>query len=170
MDGGVVGPVQVVEQQRDRPLARERLEQPAQRAVLVEALDGRRDRVELGGDGGQHRAQRRVQRLDPALVQRGDVVVEGVDGDAEGHVALMLGAAALEHEQPGALRPRGSAASSAVLPSPPSPSTPSTRLVPVRTASTASATALSSASRPTSFIGNVTARGAELFPGRGVSL
>ena len=102
LDRGVVGPVQVVEHQRDRPLAGERLEQPAQGAVLVEVL--RRSGgivVELRGDGGQHRAERRVERLDPAAVERGDVVVEGVDDDAVGHVALVLGAAPLEHQQPG---------------------------------------------------------------------
>ena len=51
---------------------------------------GGEDRGEVGADG-----------LDPARVQRRDVVVEGVDDEPEGHVALVLGGAAVEHEQAG---------------------------------------------------------------------
>jgi hypothetical protein len=52
------------------------------------------------GDGGgrQHRGEVGPDRLHAPRVQRGDVVVERVDGQPERHRPLVLGRAALEHE------------------------------------------------------------------------
>ena len=104
LDRGVVGPVEVVEQQRQRPLARQQLEQRAQRTVVAEALrcrggGGRVRRMPVRGRG-QDRAELRAERLDPPRVQRGDVVVERGDRERERHLALVLGGAARERQQP----------------------------------------------------------------------
>ena len=108
LDRGVVGPVQVVEEERDGLLAPEHLEQGAQRAVAAEPLagaDGGGTGVHGGRGGGEDRGEVGAGGLDPAGVQGGDVVVEGVDHEAEGHVALVLGRAAVEHEQAGLVGP-----------------------------------------------------------------
>jgi hypothetical protein len=106
LDRRLVGPVQVVEQQRDRPLAAEQLEQRAHGAVVAEALGGarRRELRRLGvreRRGGQDRRQIGADRLDAARVERRDVVVERVDGEAERDRALVLGRPPFEHEHAG---------------------------------------------------------------------
>jgi hypothetical protein len=97
LDRRVVGPVQVVEQQDHGALSRQQLEQPAQRAVVAEALGRAGVARECAGgagcSGGEHGAQVGAERLDAARVQRRDVVVERVDDQAEGDVALVLRAA-----------------------------------------------------------------------------
>ena len=65
----VVGPVEVVEDQRGRPLAREQLDQRAQRAVVAEALGGgvgRPDRRRAARRGREHRAQHAARAPRPA--------------------------------------------------------------------------------------------------------
>ncbi len=102
LDRRLVGPVQVVEEERDGLLSAEHLQQGAERAVAAEALaraDGGGPRAL--GRGGEDRGQVGAGRLDPAGVERRDVVVEGVDDEPEGHVALVLGGAAVEHQEAG---------------------------------------------------------------------
>jgi hypothetical protein len=109
LDRRVVGPVQVVEQQRDRALAAQQLEQRAHRAVVAEALGragrGCGGRLGVRGRGGrQDRGEIRPDRLHAPRVQRRDVVVERVDREAERHRPLVLGGPSLQHEHPGGLR------------------------------------------------------------------
>jgi hypothetical protein len=106
----VVGPVDVVEHQDERPLAREQLEQGSQRAVVAEALGRTRDGrgLDMLGDRRQDGRELRLalgsERLEPARVKCRDVVVEGVGGQAERQVALVLRGAPLQHQQPRRLR------------------------------------------------------------------
>ena len=104
LDRRVVRPVQVVQRQSDRALAGEQLDQPAQRPVVAEALRGglgRGGRRHAVRRGRQHRAEPGIQRLDAARVQGRNMVVERGDGERERHLALVLGRAPGEREQPG---------------------------------------------------------------------
>jgi hypothetical protein len=110
LDRGVVGPVEVVEQQGHRPLAREQLQQCAEGAVAAEALAGARCR-RRGARERRRRRQRRGQvgadGLDAAGMHRRDVVVERIHHEPERDVALVLGRAAVEDEQAGGPRAPG---------------------------------------------------------------
>ena len=105
LERGVVGPVHVVEHQDDGVAHRHPLQQRAHRAVGMEALvlqaarsgSRRRGRRQHAGELGHALADQRVQL---ALAQRGDVVVERVDPDRERQLALQLGSAAHEHGVP----------------------------------------------------------------------
>jgi hypothetical protein len=105
LDRGVVGPVQVVEHQRVRPLAPELVEQGAERAVQAVALGGRDGRCRLA-DGRQDGPELRPGRLDARRVHRRDVLVERVDQQAERDLVLVLGRPPAEHQQPGGLGAR----------------------------------------------------------------
>jgi mannose-6-phosphate isomerase-like protein (cupin superfamily) len=100
LERGGVGPLEVVEQERGGPLAREQLDERAQRAVVAEALAGARGGArrlvarrargrrqhgrELGPGGGEARRRR----------ARG-VVVERVDHEPERDAPLVLRGAAV---------------------------------------------------------------------------
>ena len=101
LERGVVGPVDVVEHEQDRMAG-----SPAARAAR--APRGRRGSARPGGrrllrrtGRGQHARQLAHaladQRLERALAERGDVIVERVDPDRERQLALELGPAAHEH-------------------------------------------------------------------------
>ncbi len=101
LDRGLVGPVQVVEQQDDRAPAAEQLEQRAGGAVQVEAL-GRahagRAQARQAAEAGRHGIDRPRRQIVNVGQHRGV-------GEAERHVALVLDAAALDDHE--ALRPLG---------------------------------------------------------------
>jgi hypothetical protein len=105
LDRGVVGPVQVVEQQGVGLLAPELVEQRAERAVQAIALAGR-DRRRALADRREDRAELRPGGLDARRLHRRNVLVERVDQQAERHLVLVLGRPPAEHEQPGGLGPR----------------------------------------------------------------
>ena len=65
LERSVVRPVHVVEQQRDRPLASQQLEQRAQRAVIAKALARVRRCLHARSGRGQHGREIRPERLDP---------------------------------------------------------------------------------------------------------
>ena len=106
LERGVVGPVEVVEEQRDGAFAAEHLDQGAQRAVAAEALAGAGGGRGGAGDGGRGERGGEVgaDGLDAPRVHGGDVVVERVDHEPERHVALVLGGAPVEDQQAGGRR------------------------------------------------------------------
>jgi hypothetical protein len=99
LEGGLVGPVQVVEGEQQRPLRRQQLEQAADGVVQQVALRRERDVGRLGRsrEGGQHGPQlghaRRAELLEGGLRGAGGQCVEGVDRQGEGNVLLELGGA-----------------------------------------------------------------------------
>ena len=103
LDRRVVGPVEVVEQQRHRAFAAQQFHQRPQRAVIAEALRRRggvrRRRFVAVGRGRQDGTEHRAERLDAPRMQRRDVVVERGDRERERDVAFVLGGAALERQQ-----------------------------------------------------------------------
>ena len=125
LERGAVGPVEVVEHEDQRPPRGQALEQLADRPVGTEALRGGRravragveraqgweDRRELGQVLGGHAAER-------ARVQRLEVLVQGVDEEAEGELALELRGAPVEGQAAAVLRPRERLGQQGGLPDP----------------------------------------------------
>jgi hypothetical protein len=99
-----VAPVQVVEDEHERPGCREELQQRAHRAVRAVALVG--DRTLTGGPGAPQRGEDPGELADQCgvpgrvelVVQGGDVGVERVRPHAERHLALELRRRPSEHE------------------------------------------------------------------------
>ncbi len=108
LERGVVGPLEVVEDDHDRPLERERVEQHANRPVRAVALvlETRRaaDLREHRGELGQLVAD---EPLQPVHAEERGVVGERVLPDAERHLALQLGCAAAEDQELARHRSRG---------------------------------------------------------------
>jgi len=73
--------------------------------VGVSSGDGAGAGVQGGRGGGEDGREVGAGGLDPAVVQGGHVVVEGVDHEPEGHVALVLGGAPVEDEHAALLGP-----------------------------------------------------------------
>ena len=105
LDRGLVGPVQVVEQERERLLPAQLLEHGPQRPVVPEALSGRHRHAAraVGGRPGrrQDRGDLGAHRRDPRGAPGGDVLVERVDDEPERHLALLLGRPARQHDEAG---------------------------------------------------------------------
>ena len=98
-----VAPVQVVQHQHERPLVGYQAQEATDRAMGPVALvrDGRRGAV--GSlQRREHLGELGAQLLIPGLVLgevlRDHVRVEGIDPDAERHLALELGGSAREHD------------------------------------------------------------------------
>ena len=107
LDRGRVGPVQVVEHEHERLPRRELLEQRAHGAVAAVALvlerqpASARERRQRGEDVRELAADVVVEVGESARPEPAHVLVERVDEDGEGQVALELGGRAREHEVPG---------------------------------------------------------------------
>ena len=105
----VVGPVDVVEHEHDGPLGGELLQQRAHRPMRAEPLVVQPAEGDVAGRGRGRQHPRQLghavpdQPLEPGRAERGDVVVERGDPDAERQLALQLGAAPDEHEVPARL-------------------------------------------------------------------
>ena len=105
LERGPVGPVKIVEGEDQWPARRQVLEQRAHRSVRPEAL-GRGARVSGSGveraKGGKHPGElAEVLGREPLVgprVERLQVLVEGVDHDAEGKLPLEFGRAALKRQ------------------------------------------------------------------------
>ncbi|HEX6024175.1 MAG TPA: hypothetical protein VFZ00_19450 [Solirubrobacter sp.] len=106
IDRAGVGPVQVVEDQHERRVSCEQLEQLADRAMGAIALvvrHGRlagRERVQRRKDPREHGPRVVVERFELPLVKIGDVRVERVDEHPERKLPIKLGGAAGEHQHP----------------------------------------------------------------------
>ena len=105
LDRRAIAPVQIIEQQHQRSIGREQLEQLPHRSVSAVSLVS--DRVGRSGPSrARHRRQHAgelsdrlaVPRLLQAELLRGDVSVESVDPDAERQIALELGRRPGQHE------------------------------------------------------------------------
>jgi hypothetical protein len=121
LEGGLVGPVDVVEHERHGPLATDQLEQRPDRAVEPEPLrrptrPRRRQLRERGG--GQHRTQLGPDAGDARRMHLRHVVVERVDRQGEGHLALVRGRAPAQGEEPGGGSRRGERVHQCGLPDP----------------------------------------------------
>jgi hypothetical protein len=156
LDGGVVGPVQVVEQQRDRALAGEHLQQLAQRAGGCDSARRRRGRAAARRSGRRPRGarprdlRRRTRSGAGAASRRGRRARRSRARTARRARAPPRARRARAGRRPA--RP-WTAPSSALLPIPVSPRTASTRLSPSATSAIAASAAASSSSRPTSRAG-----------------
>ena len=96
-----VGPLDVVEAQHERPVARELLEQRADGAVRAMALHARGERGRRGGlgGGGEDRGEVGAGAVDPrgrGGAQRAERHIEGVDPQTVGQGVLPLGGAAVQ--------------------------------------------------------------------------
>jgi hypothetical protein len=97
--------VQVIEQQGDRALAAQELQERTHGAVIAEPLRRAgcrcRKRLSVRGRGRrQDGRQIRADGLHAPRVERRDVVVERIDGEPERDRALVFGRPALQHEHP----------------------------------------------------------------------
>jgi len=107
-----VGPVKIVEHEDERLLHGEALDQLARRAMGTVALSrgGRLIRARLERpQGGEHSAELGqgfgLQAVEHPRSERLEVLVEGVDDQAEGQVALELGRAPPQRKAPPLLGP-----------------------------------------------------------------
>ena len=99
-----------IEHEHERLGLGEHLQQPPHRAVRTEAVVLRPGRRGSARERRQHLAELRAdvgrERVEPPRLERLHVVVERVGEDAEREVALELGGASREHEQPALLAAR----------------------------------------------------------------
>ena len=104
LDRGRVGPVDVVEDEHERPRRCEELQQLADCAVAAVALvlgGGRAARVEAGErgeDGRKLRPDLWLELVEAPRLDAADVLVEGVDEDPERQLLLELRRRARQHE------------------------------------------------------------------------
>jgi hypothetical protein len=108
---GRIGPVHVVEQQRQRPLGRQPLEQRAHRPRQLVTLTRHGRRLHVRPHSRQHRRQL-TQLLALELAQRrlarpGQQRVQRVRPQREGQIPLELGRPASQHQQTTVTRPPG---------------------------------------------------------------
>jgi hypothetical protein len=113
LDRRRVGPVEIVENEDERPEPGEVLEQGAHRPVAAVALVldrdvvAAREREERGEDVRELRAHVLVETLERGRVEPADVLVERVDEDGERQVTLELRRGAGEDEAPSRVSPTG---------------------------------------------------------------
>ena len=111
LERGPVGPLDVVEDERDGPRRSEALDQLPHRMVRAEPLSGgrglrpRAERAQRGKDARQLPLIVGGQPVEGVRLERGEVLVERVDHQAERQLTLELRGAARQGQEPGLVRP-----------------------------------------------------------------